>query len=227
MSDLLAEMIQSRKESKQVVAEEKAQKGQGEVWNFDNEHLSAFDSFFSPVSNKPISQLIKEYKSSHQGTNIVNLMGGVQLLRDLKPTKGIAVRLADTRTDPEIKDDVGQGIYTITGDVLSKSLWKRIPNGQSFIFSMPEAALYLIPINENIYYFLLNEIWKKLADGGTMFIQAPSFVKPWLDKWIPVLNNNSGMKVECAPSTSQNLDYLALKMAKLPGHPTNLPSLPV
>ncbi|MFA5933101.1 MAG: hypothetical protein WCV81_02420 [Microgenomates group bacterium] len=228
MSDLLGELLKTQRETKKIALEEEAQRQGGEeAWRFDNENLSQFESFFAPVLDKPLYETISEYKSSHpESTYVMNIMGGTQLLKELRPTKGIAVRLADNRTDQEKEEDTKRKISIITGKVLSNSLWKKIPSQQNFILSMPQGALYSLPISDDIYYFLINEMWKKLADNGTMLVQIPNFAKPILSKWTPALNQNSAINADYAPSKSRNLDYLAFKMNRLKGSPINLPQLP-
>lgn len=226
MSDLVGEILQSRKDSQAATVGEKAHSGREKgFWSWDNEHLADFDDFFQPILNKPIETLIEEYKDSHPETYIMNLMGGVQLLRELKPSRGVAIRLSDTRTEDEMTDDINHNLYVIKGDILSKSLWRRIPAEQDFIFSMPQGALYSIPINENMYYFLINEIWKKLREGGTMFVQGPNFAVSWLEEWIPILNKNLGIDAKYAPSQSHNIDYVALSVVKSYDYPAHLPPL--
>ncbi len=219
MSDLISEIVQSRRDSKQSSKGEFEQQETGkDYWAFDNEHLSDFENFFGPVLDKSIIQLVGEYRNRNQGINVLNL----QLLRELSPTKGVAVRLTDTRKDQEKKEDIDKGIYVISGDVLTRSIWKKIPANQDFIFCMPQGALYSIPIDKNIYFFLVNEAWKKLAVNGTLLIQGPNFTKKWVDEWRTHLKNQ-GIEIEYMLSTSRNIDYLALKMVRPSNAPTMLP----
>lgn len=187
------------------------------------------------VFKQPFDVYLQERQKSGGNTNVLELMGQGQVLKELPVQNGLAVTLGDSRWPSQTKEDSKRKVEVIAGDVLDKKTWKAIGDWQNkkdisgfdLVLAKPEGGLSqeFIPHSEQLYYWLLNNIWKNLSkDQGIMVIQVPElekitpqwqrYISETLPQWMQILQ-----KLDIKAEFDGN-SFMIIKNAQ---NPDNLP----
>ena len=154
-------------------------------------------------------------------------------VRELQPDAGLAIGLIDPRTTTEQSADAQQHIEMITGNVLSKQTWRKVQewleryaSAKAFdiILARPVAGSGTLPNEAEVYYFILNQMWRTLSPNeGRLLVEiitAQSSFKPLFQEWLKVVGQTAGITVRKGGAST------TLGLMKSPQAPEDLPTIP-
>ncbi len=191
-------------------------------WLLDDEGVENFNYFFKNVLfGKKLEDIVRTLRESKGNVAALNVFGGTKVLEDLEIDSGFAIKLKQKRA-PE------KGSKVIEGDVLSKATWREIPDNLDLVLSMGRGALYDLPDNANIFYFLINTIWNKMnASGSIALFQVPRWMKSDFESWAKKVSE-SGVQINYSLTHADDSDkdtYYAVLLLKDEESPVQLPSV--
>lgn len=149
-------------------------------WNIYGSNDQKYEEALG-LPNGYLKNVVDSIKAQGQTPFVLDVGAETSLLRSLN-VPGIAVCLADTRSEDVKREDLASNRYLVNGDVLNLKSWKKIrkvmetmgvQNGFPLIISVAEGGLRQITENHSIHFRLLQEMWNLLnPDGGTLIIKT-------------------------------------------------------
>lgn len=212
--EILSELLDARRGTRDHLRK------RGDSWKFDEESADEFDSFFEDLLNgSSIRDIADKIRQKKGRLKAVNILGGGQVLRDIQADFATAVRLEA----PREKD----GVNYISGDLLQKKTWQKIPDNQDFILSMGRGGLYGLTDNPDVLYFLANNMWSKMSSEGSIALfQVPHWMGSDFEPWIKEVSLTDGIAVRWKLKASNDGDhYYAVLLVRSSNAPRSLPTL--
>ncbi len=164
--DLFKLLLQTRRLNKELSADDQ--------WGLQDSDLESYlASFQQLITQEEILRLVDEKKGP---IIVLDLMGSGKAWETIESAKILAVSLSDKDTEPSARR------YTIGGDVLSKTTWKRIHewlkinkcSGFDIITCRPEGGIHTIPDEKALFAYLLKNLVEILnRNGGILLSQLP------------------------------------------------------
>ncbi|MCL5011018.1 MAG: hypothetical protein M1127_02300, partial [Patescibacteria group bacterium] len=179
------DVLKIRKGSRKII-----RKG-NEGWLYDYTMPNGpftYEVTFQNIIDEKWGDFLQKQKEKQGSTAAMDFMGGGTCFMNLPVDKKLAVRLTDKGSDPFFQlslqeKELLSKIDVITGDVLSKKTWKEVfvwveketaGRGFDLILSRPIGGLLHITFNLDVWYFLIENLWKSLnKNRGTLYTQLP------------------------------------------------------
>lgn len=249
-SSLTSALRESRVRRRQDSFQEKEDdKRENLGWGIYGSEISDYARSFQDVlEGRGILDIIKQ----KQAPVVVDLMGPSGTLASLfkiiknKDKFGLAVSLADERSEKQLKRDRDLGIIQIAGDITKGATWRRIESalyGRKADLLMERAleGLLYLPLNDKLCAILLNKAWKLLSDNqGTLLAEVPLGEEGLviaekqgqkIEGWVSFLKKNGINAIYSSSDIKHGGTFLGvvsgyLKLVKTPDSPKNLPFLP-
>lgn len=181
---------------------------------YGSEPSSYNESFRHVLRGSTIEELIEARKKVKGRVYALDVMAPADTLRALDAIDGgIAMTLADARTEDQKTIDSNRNIKTIDGDITKRKPWRIVDDwlrekqadGFDLILCRPIAGWSYVPKDPLLYTTLFNRAWKILSPEGVMLIELPNaiiFEQIFLG-WIDLLRNTQGVKIFFDPKVSK------------------------
>jgi len=197
-------------------------------WGYYGQGLRGYNDHLLWVgSPQKLDGHISERLAQGKKSFAMDLAGPGQVLREMPLAGGLAVTLADRRTDELKGYDQEHNIATLEADILSKHSWIKITDwlkdqgsdGFDLILCNPVAGFKYFPKDENLYYYLIQKTWETLnPDGGTFYGEIPrAFLTTSVRNWARQLWSQNNIHA--------TYSGVALELIRLPNSPDVLPTL--
>lgn len=221
--------------------------GRGGIWHRRERPLCDYEQTFASVLPMPLNEYVANYLNGREVYGL-DLMGEAQPLRDLK-IKGLGVTIVDIRLVRVRLQDEHSGIeilattYKQDGsvdqicDLFRKETRRKIKGylternipGFDLILCRPGGAIYRIPDDPSVGYFLLNTFWRLLnSDYGILLTEVRPETSKSLPDWVPYFQE---AKIDMRVNRDvypfqQEYGSSVLSLVKKPEAPKELPIIP-
>ena len=209
---------------------------------FHSEDPSSYDlSFKRVLGETAISDLLKDRKAKGRTTFVLDVMSPGNILRGLSKLQpldgGVSITLGDGRTHLAIERDSASNLSVIEGNILLKRTWRKAQewidqqgvDGFDLIMCRAVGGFDSIPINDDLYYYLLNRAWVMLSgQRGIILTQIPiGCWKVGVGEWVENINMIQGIEAVYGPKRGDEHpnEFIpaTLKMIKSHEAPSTLP----
>lgn len=232
--DLFRTLLSKSRETKRFSQRESS------VW-ISNGSYERYNNAFSPLlEGQTISETIAGKPT--EKILVLDLMGygeaftkqSIPLCKSFPFDNALAVALSDPRPWWLKRLSALKNIDLISGDILLKNTWRQIsgwldekgsPNKFSVIFCRPGAGWAAIPNNFNVYYYLLQNLWERLAVEGLIITELPSYIDvKAVKEWVDQTKANNNIEASHIPDPVYNLGG-KLKILKTGSNLVKLPTI--
>jgi hypothetical protein len=174
----------------------------GSWWVFDSSFASYEVDFRKVDRDQKLPAFIEKLRGEPEPI-VVDLLSSPAALRSLKSErglsrmKGIAVGLADSRTDEEIREDTANNIHFVAGRLEDSKTWEDLKEllgdrKVNLFLERGHGGLEDTPFSRNLYSTFINRIWDNLdPDLNLAALEIPPLkaftsaripIKSWLRK---------------------------------------------
>lgn len=200
-------------------------------WGYTGSPISDYEaSFGCPVGF--FNDHMAERQALGRGLVALDFASEGQALRGISPLDaGLAVSLSDMRDDEGKRFDEEHNISHLSGDALSKGVWRNMhswlekkgagENKFDVIICRPLGGMFGLPDFNSVHFFVLQNMYQLLSrDYGLLMTQVPFWrLRPSFVDYFEQLGRTEGVDVVFGDSFS------TLVLEKHPNAPEVLPKL--
>lgn len=178
--------------------------GDGESWGTYSSRLPSYENTFRHLLR---GGSIPALLSGRTEPLVLDMMASSEALADLlrqlsQPGKrGIAVSLADGRTEDKKQRDTVLGITQIAGDLTTATTWRSLEAEMAgrkadLILERAIGGLDVLPVHSAYYRYAMSKLWGMLSpEKGILLMEVPFYalesVGIVLEHWTQDLRNNN------------------------------------
>lgn len=180
-----------------------------------------------------LAEVVRDRRKRNLPAVVLDVMSDPTVVRELQPDAGLAIGLTDTRDPAERAADNEHDIDMIVGNVLSKQTWRQVQQWLEqhapakvfdLILARPVAGISTLSNEPEVYYFILNQMWKTLSpNDGTLLAETLLLgqTKEVFLRWLKVVRKTEGMTVHTGGAQS------TLRLTKFSKAPIDLPIMKI
>lgn len=189
MKESFRSLLTSRRAGAEKIQEEQAS---GEAWYTKSfEGIESYQQRFSEVlQGQTVEGLLRELRGGRE-VIALDFMGYGVPLTQCGVAHGLATALTDVRPD-ELREQQNNKVSFLPGDIFSKALWKEMDDWLSqqqehsfdVILAAPNGGVLAIPKDPNVYYWLMDQLWRRVSrNGGVILVEFSTTQYEMVERW--------------------------------------------